>query len=200
MSATTRISQRLVVVVTACLCGPVACGQGVVKSPNYPARVLIIRHAEKTNDVLSVHLSEDGKKRAEALPKLFEKSDDRPEPFPKADFLIATRNTKNSQRPTETLTPLAKWLDLKVDAGFDHQNPAAFAKAIFGTPKYAGKTVLVCWHHGAIVELAKSLGADSPPEWKDNVYDRVWDLTFDELGKVTFRNRPMQLMPGDAKK
>jgi hypothetical protein len=200
MNPINRNSQRLVVVITACLCGPAACGQGVNRSPTYPARVLIIRHAEKPNDGLSVHLSEDGKKRAEMLPKLFEKSDDRPVPFPKPDFLIATRNTKNSQRPAETLAPLAKSLDLEVDAGFDHQNPAAFAKAIFGTPKYAGKTVLVCWHHGAIVELAKSLGAESPPEWKDGVYDRVWDLTFDEQGKITFHNRPMHLMPGDVKK
>jgi hypothetical protein len=196
----TRSIRLLAIAVAACFCGPVACGQNVSKPRTYPARVLLIRHAEKPDDILSTHLSEAGVKRAEALPKLFEKSDDRPEPFPKPDFLIATRNTKNSQRPTETLAPLAKALDLKVDATFDHTNPPSLATVLFGTSKYVGKTVLVCWHHGAITEVAKALGVEKPPEWKDGVYDRVWDLTFDEQGKVTFRDRPMHLVPGDRKK
>jgi hypothetical protein len=201
MNPINRNSQRLVVVFTACLCGPAACGQGVVKSPTYPARVLIIRHAEKPNDVLSVHLSEDGKKRAEALSKLFETSDDRPEPFPKPDIILAASDTKNSHRPSETVAPLAKALGLTVDTVLASDDPDGAAKHLFFTPKYSGKVILVSWRHTRLPDLARRLGAaDTPKEWKDGVFDRVWDLTFDEQGKVTFRNRSMQLMPGDAKK
>jgi hypothetical protein len=196
----TQPVRRLAILVAACFGGPAACGQGVAKPRTYPARVLLIRHAEKPDDVLSTHLSEAGVKRAEALPKLFEKTDDRPEPFPKPDFLIAARNTKNSRRPVETLAPLTKALDLKIDTGFDREEPATLVKALFGKSKYAGKTILVSWHHGEIVALAKALGVESPPEWKDHTFDRVWDLTFDAEGKVTFRNRPMRLMPGDKEK
>jgi hypothetical protein len=201
MSATTRISHRLVVVVTTCLCGPAACGQGVAKPPTYPARVLIIRHAEKSTDVLSVHLNEDGKKRAGMLPKLFEKSDDRPEPFPKPDVILAASDTKNSHRPSETVAPLAKALGLTVDSVLASDDPDGAAKHLFSTPKYSGKVILVSWRHTRLSDLARKLGAaDAPKEWKDEVFDRVWDLTFDEQGKVTFRDRPMQLMPGDAKR
>src|SRR4051794_9001677 len=95
-SGITRLGRFAATAVLALL-GPAACGQGVAKPITYPARVLIVRHAEKPDDVLSLHLSEAGKKRAEALPQLFEKSDARPEPFPTPDFLFAARNTKNSR-------------------------------------------------------------------------------------------------------
>ena len=51
--------------------------------------------------------------------------------------------------------------------------------------------------------LATSLNAfaaDAPKEWKDDQFARVWDFTFDEKGKVTFKDRPQHLMAGDAKK
>jgi phosphohistidine phosphatase SixA len=179
---------------------PASHGQGLAK-PTHPAHLLLLRHAEKPpEEAMSEHLNEAGKKRAEALAKLFEKSDDRAEPFPKPDFLFASKNTKKSHRPAETIAPLAEKLKLKVNAEFEHTDPAKIATAILGSDKYAGKTVLICWHHGSIGELAKALGAQDPPKWEDAVFDRVWDLSYDEKGKVTFRNRPMQLLPNDSKK
>src|SRR6266852_4783353 len=72
-----------------------------------PRHVLIIRHAEKTDDPADVHLAKRGEERARALPQLFVASADRPEPFPTPDFLFATRATDRSNRPVETVTPLA---------------------------------------------------------------------------------------------
>ena len=34
-------------------------------------------------------------------------------------------------------------------------------------PRYAGKTILVCWHHGNLPELAGKLGVKEPKNWKD---------------------------------
>ena len=91
------------------------------KQPSFPAQVLIIRHAEKpSEDDLSVDLSPAGKKRAEALPGLFIKSNSRPAPFPRPDFIFATKNSMQSHRPLETVTPLAKKLGITVN--FSYRN------------------------------------------------------------------------------
>lgn len=166
-----------------------------------PATVLLIRHGEKPPDTeMSVHLSADGKRRADALPKLFEKSESRPDPFPKPAFLFATENSKNSHRPVETVEPLATALNLKLHAPFKNDDFAKLATHVLTDPKHAGKTVLICWHHGTIPQLAKALGAtDAPANWKGDVFDRVWRLDYAD-GKVTFHNLPQKLLPTDSKK
>ena len=40
----------------------------------------------------------------------------------------------------------------------------------------------------------------SPAKQKDEVFDRVWVLTWDARGKVAFQNLPQRLLPGDSKK
>jgi YD repeat-containing protein len=32
------------------------------------------------------------------------------------------------------------------------------------------------------------------------VFDRVWQLSYDDAGRVTFRDRPQRLLPRDAEK
>ena len=58
--------------------------------------MLLIRHAEKPPpEANSVHLNAEGKKRAEALPRLFEASASRPNPFgvqTTLDFTLARRS------------------------------------------------------------------------------------------------------------
>src|SRR5438445_235430 len=80
-----------------------------------PRQVLIIRHAEKPEGD-SIHLSPEGQQRAEALLRLFTKSADRPDPFPTPDFIFATKKSSHSNRPLETVLPLAKALNLDVNA------------------------------------------------------------------------------------
>ena len=63
-----------------------------------PEAILLNRHAEKPADEADVHLSPQGKKRADALPDLFKKSDARPDPFPASDFIIAAKPSKRSNR------------------------------------------------------------------------------------------------------
>jgi broad specificity phosphatase PhoE len=70
-----------------------------------PHIVLIIRHAEKpepsTDGTKDPNLNKQGYERAEALAKAI------PAHFPKPDFLIATKKSSGSNRPVETITPLA---------------------------------------------------------------------------------------------
>lgn len=168
----------------------------------YPAHILVIRHGEKPPaDAASPDLDADGKARADALPKLFVKAANRSDPFPTPDFLFAARDSKNSHRPNETIAPLAKALGLKVNDGVKDADYAKLADELFHDPKYAGKTILICWRHHDIPELAAALGAtDAPTSWDSAVFDRVWQIDYDKDGKATFRNLPQRLAPKDSEK
>ena len=172
------------------------------KKRTYPDQILLIRHAEKaTVEPVAPDLNARGKERAEGLFELFQKSKARPEPFPKPDFIFAARDSNSSHRPTQTVAPIASKLEISVNSGFSSDEPARLINELFGNPIYAGKTVLICWRHSSIVQLATHLGAkEVPAEWKDHVFDRGWHITYEKDGSTTFRSRPQHLLPGDAKK
>jgi hypothetical protein len=169
---------------------------------NYPAHILIIRHAEKPPaGEESVDLSPRGKERARALRNLFKKSETRPKKLPTPDFVFATKDTDKSHRPTQTVAHLAKKLGLKVDDSYANADFEQLAKELLSNPRYAGKTVLICWHHGQIRDLAGKLkAAGVPREWKDPIFDRVWRIDYDKTGKARFRDLPQQLLAGDSPK
>ncbi len=175
-------------------------GSAVADAPQkltFPAQILLIRHAEKPAD--GVDLSDAGKQRAAALAGLFKKTDARPNPFPTPDFIFAASNSKHSHRSLETVTPLAKSLNLHIDDKYPDDDFAQLADHILHKSKYEGKVVLICWHHGKLPELAHALkAADAPDHFKGSEFDRVWQITYDNQGKATFVNRPQRLLPGDA--
>jgi hypothetical protein len=209
----------VVALIAACLSETRAPAEGEPKTnTKYPQCILIIRHAEKTGDKEDVHLSKQGKERADVLEQLFVASKDRPDPFPTPDFIFAASHQKDSQRPVETVTPLAKKLKLSIVDRYDSKLTAKADKTddnkkpkkegmvelrdeLFGSPKYYGKTILIAWRHTTISELAKTLKASKVPEkWEDKVFDRVWQITYDDQGNATFRDRPQHLLPGDSEK
>jgi phosphohistidine phosphatase SixA len=157
-----------------------------------PHIIMIIRHAEKTGDKLDADLSKKGYERAEALAKVF------PAQFPRPDYLIATKRSKNSNRPVETITPLSKVLHEEIEAKYGDKEYDQLAHELLTDPKYAGKTVLIAWHHGNLPELAEALGAkDAPDKWDDDVFNRVWEITY-EKGTVQFKDLPENALPEDA--
>jgi hypothetical protein len=208
----------ILAVVGACFSGTKALAEGEVKTnTRYPQHILIIRHAEKTGDKADIHLSKQGKERALVLDQLFVASKDRPCPFPAPDFIFAASHSKDSQRPLETVTLLARKLKLPINNQYNSKLKSApdttddkkkatkkegmqeLRDEIFGSPKYFGKTILVVWRHSTVSELAKTLKANKvPPKWEDKVFDRVWQITYDDEGNATFRDRPQSLLPGDA--
>src|SRR5262249_27755529 len=154
----------------------------------YPQHILLIRHAEKTGDKEDIHLAKKGQERADVLYQLFETSKERPDPFPKPDFIFAASHAKDSHRPVETVTPLAMKWKLPINDKYTSKLPAMPKKEdgkdtpgkaegmlglrdeVFGDAKYFGKTILVCWRHSTISELAKTLKASKAPDkWEDAV-------------------------------
>ena len=184
---------------------------GAEKNIKQPRQVLIIRHGEKPDDGTDIHLTSRGAARAAALPSLFEippTFPTKPAAFARPDFLYATKASKHSNRPVETVMPLAKALgDMTIQQKDDFP---AVVEEIFSDAKYTGKTVLICWHHGNSAALAHAIAgkarnsgklkADVPVHWDGARFDRVWLFTFDATGNATFADRPQQLLFGDSKK
>jgi hypothetical protein len=95
--------------------------------------------------------------------------------------IFATRTTKDDdgQRTQETVAPAAAALKLTVQTPFVGKDYKQLAKRILGNPAYAGKTVVICWNHDVISELAAELGVSpKPPSWKAKEYDQVYVISF----------------------
>jgi hypothetical protein len=155
-----------------------------------PRVILIIRHAEKP-DSLDPNLTARGYQRAGALVKLFATS------FDPADYLFASKISKHSNRCVETLTPLASAMHKRLNSNVADADYAFLARDVLTNRQYAGKMLIICWHHGKIPALAKALGVSDPPKWPDSVFDRVWRIRFSESGLI-FDNLPQHLLPGDS--
>src|SRR5262249_4860369 len=129
----------------------------------------------------------------------------KPAPFPTPDFLFAAAESKHSNRPVETVQPLAKALgDMEIHANHADDDYRAVVDRLFSNAKYDGNTVLICWHHGKIPGLTRAVLTRAkngrnvmeqvPKHWDQGVFDRVWQVTFDRQGRATFVNRPQNLL------
>jgi hypothetical protein len=186
----------LFVVALVGLCGAMGTAQQLAGQP--PATILLIRHAEKLTDG-RMDLSPVGFERAKVIPQLFGgPGAAAPHNLPRPDFLFATHVSKKSNRPVETITPLSEALKLPISSEIADDDYALLAKELL-SGKYAGKVVLVAWHHGKMPELAETLGATPPYKpWPDTQFDRVWRIDY-RGGKAAIMDLPQGLLPGDSK-
>jgi phosphohistidine phosphatase SixA len=121
-------------------------------------------------------LSEAGTARAERLATYI------PETFGKPDYIIATSHSKHSNRPRETVAPLANALGLKVQHDYENDEFEDLVDEIFSNPEYKGKTVVICWHHGKLPAIAALLGAAQgsyPDPWPEDAYNLILDFRYD---------------------
>jgi hypothetical protein len=186
----------LAIVVSGLLLG-VAAPAGFGQQGQPPATIMLIRHAEKPAE--GIDLAPAGFARAKALPQLIGGAGAAaPHNLPRPDFLFATHLSKNSNRPVETITPLSEALKLPISHDVADKDYATLAAELL-SGKYAGKVVLVAWHHGSLPGFAKALGATPPYDpWPDTQFDRVWRIDYKD-GKATLTDLPQRLMPGDSK-
>lgn len=140
-----------------------------------PARLLILRHAEKTGDKRDRGLSEAGQARAEKLATYI------PETFGPPDFLVAAASGKKSDRPYDTLVPLAKALGLEIWADLDDEEVDELVETLADTPEWRGKFGVISWRHSDLSRLIAALGAPDgtyPDPWDPSRYDLLIDMTF----------------------
>lgn len=162
-----------------------------------PAQVIIIRHAEKPPQ--GVSLSTRGRERAAALaPFIVESPDFLVFGTPVAIYAAGVPRPDSSRRSIETVTPLAAALKLPIKDKYSTDDVNKMVEEIQKEPSYAGKMVLICWEHSGIPDLARALGALKVPfKWPTDTYDRVWLISFRE-GRAFVRNMPQRLMYGDS--
>jgi hypothetical protein len=179
----------------------------------------------KKDDDGGRHLSIQGSARAAALPELFvpvepqlscalhNKAEEfhgsyrqipikgKASRFSTPNYIFATQRSKHSKRPIETVTPLATALNLPINEeyGDNAADIKTMTDAILNELAFAGKIVLICWHHGKIPEIAKALGISKPPKWDGKVFDRVWQIKFSK-GKAALQDLPQMLLFGDSAK
>jgi hypothetical protein len=175
--------------------------------------VMLLRHAEKplgagpplgvtidgTPDVES--LTPRGWQRSGALVTLFvgDASNDRTPRLPTPTHLFASQIGlhSSSQRPTETLLPLAERLVLSIDSRFGKEELGPLVQAI----RAIDGIVVVAWEHHLIPSIANMLIGDTaavPQIWPDDRYDVVWVIEYAAAdGRPTLHQVPEMLLAGD---
>ena len=155
------------------------------------ARILLMRHAEKTGDSMDPHLSQDGYARAAKL------ADYIPATFGIPQFLIATSISKHSIRPIETIEPLSVKIGIQVDSPYADQDYGVLAGQLLSEQRYAdaGTLIVVCWHRGNIPLMANALRAKPgsyPDPWDADIFNQMLVLTYSGDGEpaVTTQTEP----------
>jgi len=182
------------------LVGLVLVAQGADEiEPTTPARIVLLRHAEKPADERDIHLSAQGQERAQALVGYFAARLGIDTNHPPA-ALFATKPTRGapSVRSRETLQPIADRLQVPIRQPVKAADFGNLARHLLEHPDYRGRTVVVCWAHDEMGDFARALGAKPKPKnWKKDVFDTVWVITY-RHGKPDFQSHPQQLLPGDT--
>lgn len=172
---------------------------GALTAGAQPAQIILLRHAEKPADAANVHLNSRGEERARALVSLLGRNS----PFTTnapvvALYAAGVTSHGHSHRTGETLAPLSKDLGLSVHATFDSDHYALVANEILHKRAYRGKSVIVCWTHHDIADLAAALGVKpKPAAWKDKIFDRLWIIDYSQA-RAHLRDVPQRLLKGDS--
>lgn len=146
--------------------------------------VLIVRHAEKPDQGRG--LSAAGEHRAQAYASYFDPLSLDGTPLT-PQRLIATRDSKESDRPRLTLTPLSQRLKLPIEQPYADEEVDKLVKSL-GKDNSA-PVVLIAWHHGHIDNLIEAFGGDAKQltgykRWPDDMYDWLIVLHFDHKGQL----------------
>ena len=172
--------------------------------------LFLVRHAEKPD--CGSALSDEGRARAEAYVSYFQRvTNDAGQPI-RWDYLFAAKESDQSNRCVLTLEPLAEAIHKPIDARFKNQHYERLANYLRLNPgrQFDHANVLVCWHHGEILELTKALGVGGsdlpesshwPRRWPDGVYGWVLKVSFKADGTLDRQHTEAvneALMPDDT--
>ena len=161
-----------------------------------PAQVIIIRHGEKP--AVGRDLCPQGVCRADALATVF------PRQFgtPAAIYAMKPGSDDGSLRAIQTVTPLARALNLTIHTGYTRQQLQPLVDDIMRNPAYEGQMVLISWEHKVIPTLVQTFcagGAASgacdpvPAKWPGSVFDQAWILSFSGVQVSSFKVIPEKI-------
>ena len=144
-----------------------------------PARIILIRHAEKPADALDPHLTVIGRERAQALVKWAARPEVLGTNGPLAALYAARPSAhQRGERCVETLQPLEQELKLSIRTPWLARDFQPFARALLTDESLRGRTVLVCWTHEEIPDLVAALGVTpKPAKWKSEDFQTAYLIT-----------------------
>src|ERR1700751_5718693 len=135
-----------------------------------PDKILVMRHAEKPDTGGDIHLAPEGATRAQHLVTYI------PSTFGPPQFLVATHQSVDSNRPWETIEPLAQSIGVEIDDSFADPHYKALAAEILANQKYPGALLFVWWHHERTPNRPRAPGAPPaaiPDPWNPNIYNLI---------------------------
>lgn len=154
------------------------------------ANILLVRHAEKPDQ--GVDLAPAGQARAQAYIAYFQNYLINAQPI-KLSYLFAAKDSHESHRPRLTLEPLSLALNLSIDAKHADACYQDVKDDIFNNAKYDESNILICWHHGEILQLAHALVGDRsqlppqanwPVKWPGDVFGWLLQVSYDANGNL----------------
>ena len=171
--------------------------------------IVLIRHAEKAE--YGNGLSPAGQVRANAYVQYLQGFMPLEGTVIHWDHIFASKKTDESHRPVLTVTPLSEALDIPIHQHYADEDFIRLVKHLRERrDHYAGKAILICWHHGKILQLAAALGASPetlPPSsawpscWPESAYGWLLTIQYTADGSLCpDRTRAINeaLMPNDT--
>ncbi len=159
-----------------------------------PAQVILIRHAEKPSTTESLSLK--GRERAAAFVPFFKSA-------PEVNFYgqpTAIFTPSNSPVAIQTVQTLAESIRVPLTKTYTTDQVNQLTQELLTNPDHEGHMILICADQEQLPQIAAKLGAKKAPKsWEEESYDKLWILTFNDAGEVTFKNMPQKLLYGDSK-
>jgi hypothetical protein len=145
---------------------------------NRTERILVMRHAEKTDDRDDIHLSDAGKERAQKLADFILHK------YGPPDFIFAAKESSRSNRSYETLLPLSDKAGVSIDDSIKDKECDRLAQLLMKR-RYAGKFIVIAWHHDMLPKLLADLHAPKrtyPAKWDSSTFNEIFELDYDVPG------------------
>ena len=163
-----------------------------------PAQILLIRHGEKPAQ--GNQLSKRGWERSQALPFLFtNRTEFTSYGIPVALYAMAPEKQGGSIRAIQTLKYVSEIFKLPIETSFTRDEVKEVVDNINSNRLFDGKTIVLCWEHKVLVDMAHALGVSKKLIWPKAQFDRVWVLDFSPNGDfVSFKDLPQKLLPNDS--
>jgi hypothetical protein len=176
-------------------------------------KIMLMRHAEKpAKDDAPYGVTFEGERskeslevrgwqRAGALTQLFAPANGRiPNvSLARPKFLFASKPLlhKGSRRPTETISPLAQKLRIKIRSRYARAELESMLEEVFGCKG----PVLICWQREYLPQIAALILGKStsvPVAWPEDRFDMIWVFDLNRAsGKYRFKQVPQKLLDGD---
>ena len=176
-------------------------------------KIMVMRHAEKPATDFTPYgvtlqgerdkesLAVRGWQRAGALANLFAPANGHFEDPSLAEpqFLYASKPLKRrgSKRSTQTITPLAEKLAIRINSKFPRFEVTEMLEEVF----LCNGVALICWQREYIPQIADQILGDktvAPEDWPEDRFDMIWVFDRDPSSATySFKQVPQRLLMGD---